>query len=84
MNRRGFLTCLLSTAAAATVDFEQLLWVPKPIIIVPAMPEALCGPYSGQMIAAAWEAYVNPDPEDNIFDRRLLFEDWRLAEMAIA
>jgi hypothetical protein len=35
MNRRGFLKFLLSTPLAATIDFEQLLWTPKPIITVP-------------------------------------------------
>lgn len=34
-SRRSFLKALLATPIAATVDFEQLLWVPKPIITVP-------------------------------------------------
>lgn len=38
MNRRSFLKFLLSTPLALTVDVEKLLWVPKPIITVPAMP----------------------------------------------
>lgn len=38
ISRRGLLRALLATTAASTVDFEQLLWVPKPIITVPAMP----------------------------------------------
>lgn len=45
MNRRDFIARLLGGAAgaalAATVDLEQLLWVPKPIITVPAMPTRL-------------------------------------------
>lgn len=34
-NRRDFLKILLATPAAATYDFEQLLWVPKPMVVVP-------------------------------------------------
>lgn len=40
--RRDFLKLLLSTALAEAVDVEQLLWVPKPIITVPAF-----GTYGG-------------------------------------
>jgi len=36
MDRRDFLKILLATPVAATYDFEQLLWVPKPMVIVPA------------------------------------------------
>jgi hypothetical protein len=32
---------------------------------------------SGQNVAAAWEAYVNTDPEDNIFARHWLLEQLR-------
>jgi hypothetical protein len=42
VNRRSFLQLLtsgaLGAAATATLDVERLLWVPKPIITVPAMP----------------------------------------------
>lgn len=39
MNRRSFLRGLLmSSAAAATLDIEKMLWVPKTQIVVPAMP----------------------------------------------
>lgn len=42
MNRRDFLRRVLSGAAGlaigADLDVERLLWVPKPIITVPAMP----------------------------------------------
>jgi hypothetical protein len=34
-NRRDFLKILLATPVAATYDFEQLLWVPKPMVVVP-------------------------------------------------
>ena len=36
LTRRSLLKFLLATPAAALVDYEQLLWVPKPIITVPA------------------------------------------------
>ena len=35
MNRRDMLKFLLATPLAATMDFEQLLWVPRPMIVVP-------------------------------------------------
>lgn len=38
LTRRDLLRWLLAAPIAATVDVEQLLWVPKPIITVPAMP----------------------------------------------
>lgn len=42
MNRRAFLKLLLAAPAiAATVDVEQLLWTPKPMVTVPAMPTGL-------------------------------------------
>jgi len=34
-------------------------------------------PNDGQVVAAAWEAYVNQDPADNIFDRYWLLENLR-------
>lgn len=37
MNRRDLLKLLLAAPIAATLDVEKLLWVPKPIIVVPAM-----------------------------------------------
>ena len=41
-SRREFLRRLLAGAAGAAIgaelDLERLLWVPKPIILVPAMP----------------------------------------------
>lgn len=40
MIRRDWLKLLLAAPIAATVDVEKLLWVPKPIVTVPAMPLA--------------------------------------------
>ena len=41
-SRRAFLKALLAApvvaAGAFEVDWERLLWVPKPLIVVPAMP----------------------------------------------
>ena len=44
-DRRTFLRLLLATAAAEAVDFEKLLWVPKPIITVPE--SAICVEFAG-------------------------------------
>jgi len=43
MQRRDFLKLLLGTAIAEVVDVEKLLWVPKPIITVPALPPTMYG-----------------------------------------
>ena len=61
MNRRGFLrTLLMSSAAAATLDIEKLLWVPKSQIVVPAMPLSVLGRWYSdgltfEMLEAAYE-----------------------------
>lgn len=34
--RRDFLKLMLASAAAEAVDWDKLLWVPKPIVVVPA------------------------------------------------
>lgn len=41
VSRREWLSLLLASAAAETLDLERLLWTPKAIITVPAMPIAL-------------------------------------------
>jgi hypothetical protein len=38
MDRRTFLRHLLALPIAAQLDVERLLWVPKSIITVPALP----------------------------------------------
>lgn len=40
-SRRDFLKLLLAAPIAATVDVEKLLWVPRPMVTVPAMPSIL-------------------------------------------
>jgi hypothetical protein len=35
MTRREMLRLMLASAAAEAIDFEKLLWVPKPIVTVP-------------------------------------------------
>ena len=48
MDRRSFLRLLGSGAVGAAIgaelDLERLLWVPKPIITVPAMPSTFVTP----------------------------------------
>jgi len=41
MTRRDLLRLMLATAAAEAVDFEKLLWTPKTIVTVPAMPDTV-------------------------------------------
>lgn len=41
IDRRAFISLLVGSAAAEAIDIERLLWVPKPIITVPAMPSLL-------------------------------------------
>jgi hypothetical protein len=42
VNRRAFLKWMLAAPAiAATVDVEQLLWMPTPMVTVPAMPTVM-------------------------------------------
>lgn len=38
MTRRDLLRLLLAAPLAAAVDVEQFLWVPSPMVTVPAMP----------------------------------------------
>ena len=38
LSRRDWLKQLLALPIAATLDVEKLLWVPKPIVTVPALP----------------------------------------------
>jgi hypothetical protein len=66
ISRRGFLKFLLAAGVAeAAMDVERLLWVPRPIITVPAMPVLS----TGEMIAQAWEAYVIEDARDSSFQK---------------
>lgn len=39
MDRRSFLKFMLATPLAAQFDVEKMLWVPKPMIVVPELPK---------------------------------------------
>ena len=56
INRRSFLTRLFAVSAGlvvgAEIDVERLLWTPKPIITVPAMPTGL--PLGNQFVTREW------------------------------
>jgi hypothetical protein len=70
MTRRDLLRALLAIPAMAALDVEQLLWVPKPIIVVPAMP--MFGRHIiGEEVARAWEKIVGNRLYDNVFERDL-------------
>lgn len=62
---------LTSAAVATTVDIEQLLWVPKPIIVVPSLG---ANPNMGQIVAEAWEKHVESFCLDGQFSRLWLLE----------
>lgn len=51
MDRRTLLKLMLSSALAEAVDFEKLLWVPKPIVTVPAMPRFIV---DGNIFSQRW------------------------------
>lgn len=72
IDRRSFLRLLLASAAASTLDVEKLLWVPKPMIVVPGIPS---GQNIGAVVAAAWEEYVGKCPEDRVFNHFWLLEN---------
>lgn len=74
MDRRSFLRLLLATPLAATVDVEALIWVPKPIIVVPAFP-GVGNPNLGWMVAKAWEEHVGKMLDDNPFDAYWLLNE---------
>lgn len=38
MDRRSFVRLIALASASGVLDPERLLWVPKPMIVVPAMP----------------------------------------------
>lgn len=65
MTRRDLLKILLATPAALTLDYEKLLWVPKPIIVVPELP-------LGLLVAQAWEDVIKKLPID-LFDHDAAF-----------
>jgi hypothetical protein len=68
LTRRDVLRYLLMTPMALTLDVEQLLWVPKPIIVVPSMPVALTGRPSSLadlMDAMYWKVREDAYGEDN-------------------
>lgn len=53
MTRRDLLRLLLAAPIAASLDVEKLLWVPKPIVVVPAMPKLMFHRDAFAMVAAA-------------------------------
>lgn len=59
MGRRDFLKLMLASAMAEAVDWEQALWVPKPIMMVPALPPPTPGTY-GAIIRAEYSFWRNP------------------------
>jgi hypothetical protein len=66
MNRRGFLRLLgLGVAGAvadAELDLERLLWVPKPMITVPALPSGVVQVSLDEQFGFEWsEAHLDPE-----------------------
>jgi hypothetical protein len=86
MDRRGFLAVLLGTAAAEAIDFERLLWIPKPIITVPAMPLPPQGTLLTNGVLKALLKYTHSSADQafvdaaNQFDK-ILQSQWRDARV---
>lgn len=75
ITRRSLLKLLLASATAEAVDFEKLLWTPKPIITVPGLlPNLWEVPYetNGLVLARVWEEYVGMPTEDIVFSSNWL------------
>lgn len=60
MTRRDLLKILLASPAAFAIDYEKLLWIPKPIIVVPDFSLS-------NAVIAAWEQVIKIDM--HLFDR---------------
>jgi len=58
IDRRAFLRALAASAVGMTLDPERLLWVPKPMIVVPAMPALYTG---GPATLLEWARRMDPD-----------------------
>lgn len=69
-SRRDFLKLLLATPLAATIDYEKLLWVPKPIIVVPSFPSY------AELVASTWEEVVKKNPIDLFGIDQVFYEDF--------
>jgi hypothetical protein len=55
MRRRAFLELLVAAAAGLAVDPERLLWTPRTLITVPAMPDART------LTLIDWARRIDPD-----------------------
>ncbi len=75
IDRRTLLKTLLGLPIALTLDVEQLLWVPKPIVTVPAYP----GLITGQILFSGNLQALNPWRLALITDIDWRDEHWRLA-----
>ena len=66
-SRRQFLRTLLALPIATTLDVERLLWVPSPIITVPALSTDLLFDEINRItlatiFPAVLEMYLQPSP----------------------
>lgn len=80
-SRRDMLRMMLAMPIAATLDIERLLWLPSPIVTVPALPASI--DYAAIMMDA-WNAKVGKNPVDTFYNnahltfREILAADPRL------
>lgn len=75
---------MLASAAAEAIDFEKLLWVPKPIITVPESITLCPIAYNlGEMVARAWVEALGDGPKDNIFDSYWLLSKLETSELVV-
>ena len=71
--RRDFLKILLSSAAAEAIDFEKLLWTPKTIVSVPALPVGI--PYHNNVVFT-YRWYYKPHPKQiEFYNEQIKIQD---------
>lgn len=67
MDRRDFLKILLASATASYVDYEKLLWIPSPHIVVPDIS------LNSYQVCSIWEKLVDGKRLVQLFEKDDLF-----------
>lgn len=60
VGRRAFIqTIMAAVAGGAVLDVDKLLWVPKPMIVVPALPLVEDATFTSLFQGGSWLEYMN-------------------------